>query len=82
MVLLEIARNCDYLKAECDDVIITQGDDGDRWANTPNRMLGRDVNAIKNRNKSPLAIEVCLVILSATGVFFPFFFKAVHHPVW
>ena len=32
-VLLEIVRNCDYLRGQSDDVIITQGDDGDRCAN-------------------------------------------------
>ena len=29
-VLLEIVRNCDYLRADADDIIIRQGDDGDR----------------------------------------------------
>ena len=38
-VLLEIVRHCDYLRADADDIVITQGDDGDRSVTSCSRSM-------------------------------------------
>ena len=38
-VLLEIVRHCDYLRADADDIVITQGDDGDRLVTSCSRSM-------------------------------------------